>query len=111
MKYINKSKKLKSKKLFKSQNLVKSEKKLSKIENLPNFNIKKVESSFLTFDAKIAFNYLWLTFIKTLIFWYFDSKYYIQIETNVFRYVINNKLSQQIFGTSLYEMVIKTNLN
>ena len=53
-----KSKKLKSKKLSKSQNLAKLEKKLSKNRNLPNFGIKKARSSFLTFDAKMVFNYL-----------------------------------------------------
>ena len=39
--------------------------------------------TFLTSNAKNAFNYLKQIFIKTLIFWYFDVKYYIWIETNI----------------------------
>ena len=42
-------------------------KKLSKIENLSNFDAKKNGSNFLTFGAREAFNCLWLAFIKALI--------------------------------------------
>ena len=62
IKYAKKSKKLKNQKLTKSQNLSKSRKlkseKLSKSENSPNFNATKVEPSFLTLNAKTAFNLL-----------------------------------------------------
>ena len=50
---------------------------MSKSGNLPNFIIKKAKSSFLISNAKTAFNFLWLTFIKALILLYFDPKYYI----------------------------------
>ena len=49
---------LKTRKLSKSQKSAKSRKKLSKSENLPNFNVKKNKPSFLTSDARMAFNYL-----------------------------------------------------
>ena len=42
-------------------------KNLSKSENLPKINAKKIGSGFLTLDARIIFNYLWLVFTKTLI--------------------------------------------
>ena len=47
-----------SKKLSKSQKLAKSEKKLSKSGNLPNFDAKDHGPSFLTLKAKAAFNRL-----------------------------------------------------
>ena len=50
--------KLKSEKLFKFQNLAKLKKKLLKSGNLLNFNTKKTDPSFLTFDNKIIFNNL-----------------------------------------------------
>ena len=65
---IEKYRKLsKTGKLFKSQKLAKLRKKLSKNENLLNFNAKKNGPSFLTPDARMTFNYLWLTFTKALI--------------------------------------------
>ena len=45
-------------KLFKSQKSAKSRKKLSKSGNLPNFDTKKNRPSFLTPDARTAFNHL-----------------------------------------------------
>ena len=48
----------------KTRKLSKS-KKLSKSENLPEFAIRGAGPSFLTSDAKMAFNRLWLDFIKT----------------------------------------------
>ena len=63
-----KSRNSKSEKLFKSQKLAKSEKKLSKSENLHNFNVKKNRSSFLTPKIRAAFNRLQLAFTKTPIF-------------------------------------------
>ena len=54
----------KTRKLFKFQKSTKLKKKLSKSGNLPNFNAKKNEPSFLISNAKMAFNYLWLAFTK-----------------------------------------------
>ena len=48
----------KLKNLFKPQNLAKFGKKLSKNRNLSNFDIKKIELSFLTSNAKTTFNCL-----------------------------------------------------
>ena len=56
MKYIKKSEKL-----SKFQ-------KLSKNRNSFIFGIKKAELSFLIFDVKKTFNYLWLIFTKAPIF-------------------------------------------
>ena len=55
---LSKSRNSKDKKLFKSQNLAKLEKKLSKSENSPNFNIKENKPSFLTLNTRIIFNRL-----------------------------------------------------
>ena len=62
---------LKSQKLFKlgkpqNKKLVQS-KKLLKSENSTKFAIKKARPDFLTYNAKPAFNYLWITFTKALI--------------------------------------------
>ena len=58
-KLIEKYKKLsKIGKLFKSQKSAKLEKKLSKSENLSNFDAKKNRPSLLTPNTKRAFNYL-----------------------------------------------------
>ena len=43
-------------------------KKLSKSRNSLKFIVKKGKSSFLTFNTRTAFNYLWLAFIKASIF-------------------------------------------
>ena len=80
-------------KLSKSQKLAKLRKKLSKSGNLPNFDAKENKPSFLTSDAKMAFNHLRLTFTKTSILWHFDSEYYIRIEINVSGYAIGDVLS------------------
>ena len=53
--------KSKSKKTFKSQNLIKLRKKLSKSGNSTNFNVMEARPKFLTPDARTAFNCLWLT--------------------------------------------------
>ena len=68
---------LKTGKLSKSQNLAKSEKKLPKSGNLPNFITKDNRPSFLIPKAKVAFNYLWLTSIKVLILQHFDPECHI----------------------------------
>ena len=49
---------VKSKIGSKSQKLAKLRKRLSKNGNLPNFKGKKNRSSFLTFKARITFNFL-----------------------------------------------------
>ena len=49
---------LKEKKLSKSQKLAKSGKKLSKSENSPNFDVKKNGLSFLISRARVNFNRL-----------------------------------------------------
>ena len=67
----------KSQKLFKSQKLAKLWKKLSKCENSLNFDAKKAEPSFLISGARKIFNYLYIAFIKALIFQNFDLEYYI----------------------------------
>ena len=64
-------------KLLKSRKSAKSGKKSSKSENLYNFDAKENRPSFLTPNAKIAFNHLWLAFIKALIFWHFDLECHI----------------------------------
>ena len=51
------------------------------------------KSKFLIFNAKKTFNYLWLIFIKALIFQHFDSKSHIQIKIDVSDYVIGGVLS------------------
>ena len=51
-------------KLFKSQKSAKLRKKLLKNRNSPNFGASKAKLKFLTSDASIAFNRLWLAFIK-----------------------------------------------
>ena len=55
---------LKTEKLSKSQKSAKSRKKLSKSGNLPNFDVKKNGPSFLTPNARTAFNYFRLAFTK-----------------------------------------------
>ena len=62
-----KLKKSKSEKIFKSQNFAKLEKKLLKSRNSINFGIIKVVPKFLNPNTSIAFNCLWLAFIKALI--------------------------------------------
>ena len=58
-------------------------------------NIRAIEKpNFLTPNAKKAFNYLRLAFIKALIFGHFDLESYIQIETDVSSYAIGGVLSQ-----------------
>ena len=60
---LSKLRKLKSKKTFKSWNLTKLGKKLSKSGNLTNFDIIKAKPKFLSPNTKTTFNRLWLTFI------------------------------------------------
>ena len=99
-----KSQKSKGKKSAKS-------KKLSKRKNLPKFDAKETRSSFLTSDAKTAFNSLQLAFTKALILKYFDLKCYIQIRTDVLSYAISDVLSELASGTKLDRVIIKTDLS
>ena len=108
---LSKSKNLKDEKLSKSQKLAKLKKKLSKSGNLPHFNAKENEPSFLTFNTKMAFNRLQLAFIKAPILWYFDLKYYIWIETNISSYAIGDMLSQLAFETKLNGIITKIDLS
>ena len=50
--------------------------------------------NFLTSNAKKAFNYLQLAFIKALILQHFDSKSHIWIETDILGYAIGEVLNQ-----------------
>lgn len=59
----------------------------------PNFRNMKIEPGFLTFRARLAFAKLVQTFVKALILYYFNLKYYIQIKTNASRYIIGKSLS------------------
>ena len=54
---LSKSGNLKAKKLTKSKKPLKS-------GNSPNFDAKKVGPSFLTLEARVTFNRLWLAFTK-----------------------------------------------
>ena len=66
---LSKTRKLsKSTKLSKSQKLAKLEKKLLKSKNSPSIDAKKNRPSFLIPNVRTIFNYLWLAFIKILIF-------------------------------------------
>ena len=49
---------------------------------------------FLTFEVKKVFINQQKAFTKALIFYYFDLKYYIWIQTDTSRYVISEVLSQ-----------------
>ena len=91
---IEKYRKLsKTRKLSKSQKSAKSRKELSKIGNLPNFNVKENGSNFITSDTGTAFNHLWLAFNQALILQHFDSECHIQIETDVSGYAICGMLN------------------
>ena len=52
------------------------------------------KSNFLTLNAKKAFNYLWLAFIKAQILQHFDLEDHIQIETDASGYAIDRVLIQ-----------------
>ena len=108
---LSKSRNLKGKKLSKFQKLARSEKKLLKSGNLPNFNIKKTEPSFLTLKARAAFNHLQLAFIKTLILQHFNSECHIWIKTNALGYVISRVLSQLTSNINPNLVTTKANLD
>ena len=97
--------------MTKSQKLAKSGKKLSKSGNLSNFNIKENRLSFLTTNARMAFNCLGLALIKALILQHFDSEYHIWIEIDALDYAIDNILNLLASQTMLDGVFIKTNLS
>ena len=105
-----KSGKSKGQKMSKSWKLSKSEKKLSKSGNSPNFGATESRPSFLTPKARSAFNRLQLAFIKALILRYFDLKYHIWIKTDVLDYAIGDMLSQLASKTSPDGIVTKADL-
>ena len=74
---LSKSGKQKSQKTFKSQNLAKSGKKLSKSKNSTNFNATEDGPKFLTPDVRIAFNCLQLAFTEAPILQHFDPECHI----------------------------------
>ena len=85
-------------------------KKPSKSGNSPNFGTTELGASFLTPEARSAFNRLRLTFTKALILQHFNPEYHIRIETDASGYAINGMLSQLASGTSHDGVVTKTNL-
>ena len=97
--------------MSKSWNLAKLRKILSKSRNPTNFNAAEVGPKFLTLDAKIAFNCLWLAFTKAPILWYFNSECHIWIKTNSLGYVIDGVLSQLSSKTNPDRVVTKTDLS
>ena len=103
-----------SQKLAKSQKLSKSKneksKKPSKSRNSPNFDTTKAGPSFLTSQARAAFNRLRLAFNKAPILWHFDLEYHIRIEIDVLGYAICGVLSQLASGIKLDKIVTKTDL-
>ena len=86
-------------------------KKPSKNKNSPNFNAKKAGPSFLTPEARSAFNRLRLAFTKALILRHFDPEYHIRIKTDTLGYAIGGVLSQLASGTSPDGVVTKTYLD
>ena len=63
-----------------------------KLMRLPNIRTTG-KPNFLTPNAKKAFNYLWLAFIKALIFQHFDLKSHIWIKIDISGYAISKVLS------------------
>ena len=113
-KKFKKSKDQKSAKSQKSSKLGKSKseksKKLIKSGNSSNFEAIKARSIFLTFDTRIAFNYLLLAFIKALILCHFDPECHIWIEIDVSGYDICEVLNQLTFWTNPNKVATKVDL-
>ena len=96
--------------MFKSQNLAKSGKKLSKSRNSTNFGAIETGPKFLIFDAKTTFNPLLLAFTKARILWHFNSKYHIKIETNTLGYIIGKILTQLTSKTNFDGIITQNDL-
>ena len=86
-------------------------KKPPKIGNSPNFDAKDTRPSFLTPEARSAFNRLRLAFTKAPILRHFDPECHIWIETDESGYAIGDMLSQLTSGTSLNKVVTKADLD
>lgn len=71
-----------------------------KVKSLSTFFISKklTEVDYFTFNIKKIFNLLWNTFIRVLIFYFFDLKYYICIKTNIFSNIMNEVLNWLILN-------------
>ena len=97
MEHAKKLGKSKGEKLAKSQKLSKSKgeksKKTAKSRNSPNFGATESRPSFLTPEARAAFNRLRLAFIRAPIFRYFNSECHIWIETDTLGYAIDDMLN------------------
>ena len=85
-------------------------KRPSKSENSPYFGVTELGPSFLTPEARSAFNRLWLAIIKASILWHFDPEDHIRIKTDASDYAIGGVLSQLASGTNPDEVVTKTKL-
>ena len=70
----------------------------------------KAKPKFLTFDAKTAFNRLWLAFTEAPILQFFDLEYHIWIETDALGYATSEVLTQLISKTNPKGVVTKINL-
>ena len=72
---------------------------------MPNIEAM-MELIFLIFNAKKIFNFLKLVFIKTPIFWHFDSESHIKIKKDALGYTIGKILGQlnQNFNTLLNDL-------
>ena len=97
-------------KTFKSRKLSKSGKNSSKSGNSPNFGATKSGPSFLTPEARSAFNRLRLAFTEAPILRHFDPECHIRIETGVSGYAIGGVLSQLASETSPDGVVTKADL-
>ena len=100
---LSKSGNSKGKKLAKS-------KKPSKSGNSPNFDAKEAGPSFLTPEARSAFNRLRLAFTEAPILRHFDPECHIRIETDASGYAIGSVLSQLASGTSPDGVVTKADM-
>ena len=85
-------------------------KKPSKSGNSPNFDAKEAGPSFLTPEARSAFNRLRLAFTEAPILRHFDPECHIRIETDASGYAIGGVLSQLASETSFDEVVTKADL-
>lgn len=61
---------------------------------LSNFKNIDIGLRFFIFKTKLAFTKSKQLFIKVLIFYYFNPKYHIQIETNTFKYAVSKFFRQ-----------------
>ena len=108
--HVKKSEKSKGQKTSKSRKLAKLGKNSSKSGNLPNFGATESGPSFLTPEARSAFNRLRLVFTEAPILQHFDLEYHIWIETDVSGYAISGVLSQLATGTSPDGVVTRADL-